>query len=137
MFVLDTKQTRKINRESAQVSKTSDAWLLVNSQGLSVSSFLHVLIFTLFPSSVPRNPNPNTVLDFDIELGNTADEAKDDAGKILSASHIFYTAEVGHELDCEQPVARQGRVARSHGINSLAASLPSFMLMMHLPARPR
>lgn len=33
--------------------------------------------------SVPRNPSGNTVLDidFDIELGNTADEAKDDPGK--------------------------------------------------------
>ncbi|XP_019717427.1 nephronectin a isoform X5 [Hippocampus comes] len=28
---------------------------------------------------IPRNHNLNTVLDFDIELGNTADEAKDDA----------------------------------------------------------
>lgn len=34
-------------------------------------------------SSVPRNHDRNTVLgvDFDIELGNTADEAKDDPGK--------------------------------------------------------
>lgn len=34
-------------------------------------------------SSVPRNHDHNTVLgiDFDIELGNTADEAKDDPGK--------------------------------------------------------
>lgn len=34
-------------------------------------------------SSVPRNNGHNTVLDtdFDIELGNTADEAKDDPGK--------------------------------------------------------
>lgn len=33
--------------------------------------------------SVPRNQDVNTVLDidFDIELGNTADEAKDDPGK--------------------------------------------------------
>lgn len=34
-------------------------------------------------SAVPRNHGHNTVLDidFDIELGNTADEAKDDPGK--------------------------------------------------------
>lgn len=34
-------------------------------------------------SAVPRNHDHNTVLDidFDIELGNTADEAKDDPGK--------------------------------------------------------
>lgn len=36
----------------------------------------------LSPSTVPRNQDRNTVLDvdFDIELGNTADEAKDDPG---------------------------------------------------------
>lgn len=36
--------------------------------------------------SVPRNPNHNTILDadFDIELGNTADEAKDDPGKRIT-----------------------------------------------------
>ncbi|XP_077380097.1 nephronectin a isoform X4 [Festucalex cinctus] len=36
---------------------------------------------------IPRNHNHNTVLDFDIELGNTADEAKDDAdSSFLSCS---------------------------------------------------
>lgn len=35
--------------------------------------------------SVPRNNGQNTVLDtdFDIELGNTADEASDDPGKMI------------------------------------------------------
>lgn len=41
------------------------------------------LCFSVSFLSVPRNPSGNTVLDidFDIELGNTADEAKDDPGK--------------------------------------------------------
>lgn len=45
--------------------------------------------------SVPRNHDRNTILgiDFDIELGNTADEAKDDPGKQIAFDRENLSAE--------------------------------------------
>ena len=42
-----------------------------------LSFFNHVCV------AVPRNPGQNQVWEFDIELGNTADEAKDDPGEMI------------------------------------------------------
>lgn len=59
-----------------------------HKQGRQWGNIIPLLILYLNPrlsllSSVPRNNGHNTVLgiDFDIELGNVADEAKDDPGK--------------------------------------------------------
>lgn len=67
------KQIHTIATNRASAQWTNIIPLLILYLNLRLSPF----------SSVPRNHGHNTVLgiDFDIELGNTADEAKDDPGK--------------------------------------------------------
>lgn len=50
---------------------------------MNIYNTVIIIYPNLFLSSVPRNHDQNTVLgsDFDIELGNTADEVRDDPGE--------------------------------------------------------
>lgn len=74
-------------------------------------------------SSVPRNHGHNTVFggtDFDIELGNTADEAKDDSGKRSACD-----GNKGRDEDGRAPFAtgRMGMTVRSGSVAAVAPML--------------
>lgn len=63
---------------------------------------VHLNLHPSLPAPVPRNQDRNTVLDvdFDIELGNTADEAKDDPGKTTALTRLRWN---GGQMCSDRP----------------------------------